>query len=158
MQTKFLPHIIIGVLVVAGIAGASWYFVMRQPALPPEETTPSVVQPPSVEMPEDETANWKVYRSEKCKFELKYPNKFATLPFQKIVSTEEFKIDKGCLGYPQNYSFYYQEGDDSIHFWIDVNPDYHKLGTAYTTDISDKISNTALITEIQRKTRYIRGF
>ena len=38
MQTKLLPYVIIGILVAAGVAGASWYFATKQPTpLPGKE-------------------------------------------------------------------------------------------------------------------------
>ena len=66
MQTKLLPYIIIGVLVVAGVAGASWYFAIKQPA-------PLIEVVPPEEVPVDETANWKTYRNEEFGFSIKYP-------------------------------------------------------------------------------------
>jgi len=61
MQTKFLLYIIVVILVIAGIAGASWYFVIKQLA-PLEEQTEeqpfddSDLRLPAVEIPEEENA------------------------------------------------------------------------------------------------------
>lgn len=67
MQFKIIPYIILGVLVIAGVAGASWYFVARQPVTPPTAplVQPEVTPPEEVpleEPPVDETADWYLFK------------------------------------------------------------------------------------------------
>jgi hypothetical protein len=83
MQTKIIPHIIIGILVVVGVVGASFYFVKKQSTPSPVEQQAPIATPPeaqekvpSEKAPADGTANWKTYRNEKYGFEIKYPPGF----------------------------------------------------------------------------------
>jgi len=74
MQTKPIPYILIGILVIAGVAGASLYFVKKQ-------STPA---------PADETANWRIYTNAIFKYQIGYPIGFELRP-----QTERQKIQLG---------------------------------------------------------------
>lgn len=80
MQTKLLPYIVIGILVIAGVVGASYYyFVIKKPAetplLPPPAEQPAQppAEAPSEEVLVDETANWKTYTNTKFGYSFKLP-------------------------------------------------------------------------------------
>jgi len=71
MQTKLIPYIIIGVLVVAGIAGASLYFATKQPAEPLPSPVIEELAPPSEEITQTETTKWKGYTLEEISQDFK---------------------------------------------------------------------------------------
>jgi hypothetical protein len=92
MKNKLIPYIIIGILVIAGVVGASLYFVKKQsPPSPVEQQAPIATPPeaqekvPSEKAPADGTANWKIYESQAMRFSIKYPPDWTMWPEEKMV-------------------------------------------------------------------------
>jgi hypothetical protein len=85
MQTKIMPYIIIGILVIAGLAGAGFYFVKKQSTPAPVVTPPAVQEKVPLEKAKtDETANWKTYESQAMRFSIKYPPDWKIWPEEKM--------------------------------------------------------------------------
>jgi len=134
MQNKLIPYIIIGILVIAGIAGASWYFVKQQATPAPVEQPPVVTPPegqekvPSEKAPADETANWKIYRNEQYGFEIKYPPDFFYEEHEGVDSDYLFEVgfaskewEGEIVHNPAVYLYVIGSTNLSLQEWLDKN-------------------------------------
>lgn len=123
MQKGFaLLWILVGVIVVAGIAGGAYY--LGRQASPKQQTQNPVITSEATPAPIDETTNWKTYQDQKNLFEFRYPDtwedtygvcclkivaEYDLLPFQKdydpksgvaapVNTKEEFVEQKSMVG------------------------------------------------------------
>ncbi len=75
--------ILVGILVIAGLAGGVYYLGTHKSATPvasPNPVVTSISQPASPTSPiPDETANWQTYQSTNGKYSIKYPSDIITI-------------------------------------------------------------------------------
>ena len=71
----FIILMVIVMVVAVGIGGYMVGANQSQIAQPPSQSLPPVTQP-SPTPTQDETANWKTYRSSRCEFEISYPSEW----------------------------------------------------------------------------------
>jgi len=144
MQTKILSYIIIGILVIAGIAGASWYFVKRQ-SIPSPAEQPPVVTPPEVKekvppekAPADETANWKIYTSPNNTFTIKYPPQLYETK-QWIVNVPIGWKDEGVLSTTRPWNeVFTKDSDFRVEFSLGTKRPEEKLEDFITRTIKEQ--------------------
>lgn len=79
MNLKYiLGVVILGAIVGGGILAYQYWWMPKEKietpeVKPPKAKTPEGVPPAAEEIPVNETADWKTYRNEEFRFELKYP-------------------------------------------------------------------------------------
>src|SRR3989344_2266828 len=100
-------YIIIGVFVAAGITGAGWYFLAKQPvgSFPLSVTQPTemrVVEPAETpleprEIPVSEAANWKTHINSDYHYSIKIPQRTKIVAEEKNLEGEKRDYFEGYL-------------------------------------------------------------
>lgn len=123
----------------------------RQPSITPQYKTPSYIAPSIKSQPtpqQDETANWKVYHSEKYRFEVKYPADFP-------IETGQNGPNNSIFGLYLNYVRPTTDGGGpSKYLWISIEP---KRTATTCANMNGKSSGTISISGINATKCIIEG-
>src|SRR3989338_7211756 len=102
MNQKGFANIVLIILVVI-LVGATGYFAFREPITEQIQTTDTASFPgnntsPQPPLATSETANWKVYRNEKYRFEFTYPPTYTAKTENNSRNTIVFGSDQLTFG------------------------------------------------------------
>lgn len=115
--------VLVGILVIIGVAGGAYYFGKSQVSKPLTQNpmvasqTPQATSAPSPAP--DETANWKIYIDSNRRFSIKYPAEWGIWP-----STQEVQIDGGkseTLDFSIRVNDLSKDGQSFINDEIEIN-------------------------------------